>query len=451
MTEPPLRPLRARLAGSARLAVELIGQARFPFRPIEAIRRAQSRRVRAMVTHAWRTVPFYRDAMRRLGVTPADFASADDLARLPVIGRSDLQRDPERFRSEAFATSELLELRSSGSSGEPVSVWHDSGSVRANAAHGERDRSVWAGTFAPRRRYREAVVGLLEGADAAVHRFLRRGVVVPAREEVERRYLSALAPIEATLAELNAFRPHVVRAYGSFLEMLLAHVHAAGASFPRPALVTYSSDELGEGARRYVERELGVPVLGTYEAIEAFKIGFECGRHTGFHLNVDLYPLRVEDGSGDVIVSNLVNRATVLLNYRIGDLATLSPHPCPCGRTLPLMSRLDGRRDGVLRRADGTPLLPMAASLILAREPGLWQYQIREVGRLRLDIRIVAGPQCDRPAASARIAAALAREIGAEARVRVDFVERIERTSGAKVRRIVALGSGCEPGSQPDP
>jgi phenylacetate-CoA ligase len=430
--------LRARLAGSARLALEIVGQARFPFRPIEAIRCVQSRRVRAMVSHAWRTVPFYRDAMRRLGLTPTDFVSADDLARLPAIGRSDLQRDPERFRSEAFASAELLELRSGGSSGEPVAVWHDLGSVRANAAHGERDRSVWAGRLVPRRRYREAVIGLLEGADVSVPRFLRRGVVVPAREEVERRYVSAVAPIAATLDDLHAFRPHVIRAYGSFLEMLLAHVHACGAEFPRPALVTYSSDELCDEARRYVERELGVPVLATYEAIEAFKIGFECGHRTGYHLNVDLYPLRVEDGSREVIVSNLVNRATVLLNYRIGDLATLSPDRCPCGRTLPLMSRLDGRRDGVLRRADGSPLLPMTASLVFVREPGVWQFQIREVAPLRLEVRIVAAPACDRAAAAARIAAALARELGDGAQVRVDVVDRIERTAGAKVRRIIA-------------
>ncbi|MEO8486725.1 MAG: hypothetical protein ABI585_10350, partial [Betaproteobacteria bacterium] len=336
------------------------------------------------------------------------------------------------------ATAELLELRSGGSSGEPVAVWHDLGSVRAHAAHGERDRSVWAGSLVPRRGYREAVVGLLDGADPSVHRFLRRGVIVPSREEVERRYLSADAPVAATLAELNAFQPHVIHAYGSFVEMLLAHVQASQAPFRRPALITYSSDELGEAARRSIERELGVPVLSTYEAIEAFKIGFECDRRNGFHLNVDLYPLRIEEGSGEVILSNLVNRATVLLNYRIGDLATLSPTPCSCGRALPLMSRLDGRRDGVLQRADGTPFLPMAASLILAREPGVWQYQIREVRPLHLDVDIVAGPPCDRPAAAARIAANLAHEIGGDARVRVEFVDRIERTAGGKVRRIVA-------------
>ena len=437
----PQRPLPTRLAGSARLAAGLLVQARFPFRSAEAIRRAQSRRVRAMIAHAWRTVPFYRDAMRRLGWTPDDFRSADDLARLPVVERSDLQRDPERFRSGVFAESELVVLRSGGRTGEPVAVAHDLRAVIANAAHGERDRSVWAGRLVPRTGYREAVIGLVEGADATVQRFLRRGVVLPAKADVERRYFSGVDPMPSTIDALNAFRPHVVHGYGSMLEFLFSHVASTGTPLARPAVVTFSSDELGDATRTYVERELGVPVFGTYEAIEAFKIGFECERRSGYHLNVDLYPLRVDAG-GDVIVSNLVNRATVILNYRIGDMATLSPERCPCGRNLPLMARLDGRRDGVLLRADGTPLLPMAVALILARTEDVRQFQVHEIERLRLVVRIVAGPRCDRPAAATHVAAALGRALGPAAEVRVDFVDRIEPTPGGKVQRIRPYAGG---------
>lgn len=43
------------------------------------------------------------------------------------------------------------------------------------------------------------------------------------------------------------------------------------------------------------------------------------------------------------------------------------------------------------------------------------------------------------------ISSALSRELGAEARVNVDFVDRTQRTSGATVRRIVAPASGCRP------
>jgi phenylacetate-coenzyme A ligase PaaK-like adenylate-forming protein len=110
---------------------------------------------------------------------------------------------------------------------------------------------------------------------------------------------------------------------------------------------TYSSDSLSSSVRRLIAEKFGLPVLSTYEAVEAFKIGFECHQRVGIHLNIDLYPVRVvnaqgeplPDGeSGDVVVSNLVNRATVLLNYRLGDIATKLSVPCPCGRSLPLLS-----------------------------------------------------------------------------------------------------------------
>ncbi len=441
---PPPRPLHARLAGSVRLAAGLLAQRGFPFRSFAAIRRAQSRRVRAMIAHAWRSVPYYRETMRRLGLTPADFRDADDLARLPVIERADLHRDPERFRSDAFAVRDLVELRSGGRTGEPVAVWHDLDAVLANAAHGERDRAVWAGTLVPRTGYREAILGLVDGADASVQRFLRGGVVLPAFADIERRYLSGLAPVGETLAALDAFRPHVVHGYGSMLDLLFAQVASGGAPLARPAVVTYSSDELEPATRAFIERGLGVPVFATYEAIEAFKIGFECGRAPGYHLNVDLYPLRV-DANGEVIVSNLVNRATVILNYRIGDRAELSADACPCGRRLPRMSRLDGRRDGVLRRADGTEILPMAVAKVFARTPGVRQFQVHEVERLRLVVRLVADPGCDRQAIEAHVVRELACTIGDPASVRVAFVDRIERTPGGKVQRILPY-AGSAPG-----
>ena len=93
-------------------------------------------------------------------------------------------------------------------------------------------------------------------------------------------------------------------------------------------------------------------------------------------------------------------------------------------------------------RASGIASSLCTGSNTVPPQPGVWQFQVREVGPLRLDVRVVAGPDCDRPAAAAHLAAALSREIGGDARVRVDFVERIERTPGGKVRRIVAHPRG---------
>src|SRR4030067_870432 len=106
---------------------------------------------------------------------------------------------------------------------------------------------------------------------------------------------------------------------------------------------------MSDGGREFFERELGIPVYSRYNAVEAFKIGFTCEERQAFHLNSDLTHVRIVDAdgkpcaagqTGEVIISNLVNRATVLLNYRLHDVAALSDELCPCGRTLALLCAL---------------------------------------------------------------------------------------------------------------
>ena len=61
-------------------------------------------------------------------------------------------------------------------------------------------------------------------------------------------------------------------------------------------------------------------------------------------LHVDVEPSGRSDGFGDVIVTDLLNRAMPLIRYRIGDVAALSPASrCRCGRALPRLSRVEGR------------------------------------------------------------------------------------------------------------
>lgn len=91
-----------------------------------------------MVAHAYRHVPFYRQAMGRLGLEPDDVSCCADLCRLPLISVDDLQRDPEAFRSTYRRDDLQVPLVTSGSTGNPRTVWHDLGSIYANAADGSR-------------------------------------------------------------------------------------------------------------------------------------------------------------------------------------------------------------------------------------------------------------------------------------------------------------------------
>src|SRR6266487_2026842 len=117
--------IMSRLMWNGYLAYHLYGQNRFPFQPLDVIKRIQRRRVRNMVLHAYRTVPYYRETMNRLGLTADHFHTADDLARLPLIERDRLQRDPEYFVSKSHRPDSCLKLRTGGSTGVPCTIYHD--------------------------------------------------------------------------------------------------------------------------------------------------------------------------------------------------------------------------------------------------------------------------------------------------------------------------------------
>ena len=131
--------------------------------------------------------------------------------------------------------------------------------------------------------------------------------------------------------------------------------------------MSYAGDTMSDAGRRLIETEFGIPVLSAYNAVVCFKIGFTCERRAGFHLHEDLCDVRVVDQAGDdvpprergeVVVSNLVNRATVLLNYRLGDVARLEDEPCDCGRTARRLVDLEGRVDDLIELESGEYVYP---------------------------------------------------------------------------------------------
>jgi phenylacetate-CoA ligase len=214
----------------------------------------------------------------------------------------------------------------------------------------------------------------------------------------------------------------------------------------RPKLVLYMAEALPPGGREHIEEGFGIPVISRYSAAEAFKIGYYCGHRTGFHLHEDLCHVRVADanvsGPAELVISNLVNRATVLLNYPIGDVGSISDEPCPCGRSFRLLSELEGRVEDVLWLADGRFVHPRAVFQIFRDDRDVLQYQVTQHERRRfgLELATVDGAAFER--ASARALPELERLLGAGAAI--DVSRRSERAPRGE-GKFRAVASRCGP------
>ncbi len=436
-------PRRALLTGMAAMLQRR--ERRAPFSSPEALERRQRRRLRHIVTHAYRNVPYYRETMRRLELTPDDLNRAEDLAKLPLIERDHLQRDPEYFLSERRPDRACLALRSGGSTSTPVTVLEDPADVVAKAASAARVRPMIIALSGRRWGRRVAWIAPPMSSGARFGRFYRRNLIgLPDPRTIE-IHVSMQATAAETLAAINEFQPQVIAGFGSVIEELFVGAVRRGQPVHLPKVVAYAGDHLSLQARALISQQLGIAVLSVYQAIESPQIGFECEQHAGYHLNVDLCPVRILDHEGresphgepgEVVISNLVNRTTVLLNYRLGDVASFIEEPCGCGRTLPLISYIQGRTSQSGIGADGRPLHTQLLVRPFSADPEVWGYRIEQRAPGRFEAQVLAAPGADPAAVTARVRERFSRMVGPEESIALSFVDELPRTPAGKVMRV---------------
>ena len=170
----------------------------------------------------------------------------------------------------------------------------------------------------------------------------------------------------------------------------------------------------------------------------------------GYHLNEDCYPVRIVDDqyepvppgvSGRVIISNLINRATVLLNYELGDEGRILPGLCQCGRTQRMLSLNISRVADRLTLADGEQVHPIRFAEAVYWEKDLWQHQVVQKSENEFELFLVADPAADRDAMGKRLIDEFEKWFQGRIRVHMQFVDQIEMTPGRKTKssRIKAL------------
>jgi phenylacetate-CoA ligase len=428
----------------ARLAPLSVTQPRFPYRDVQAIERLRARRTARIVEHAYEQVPHYRDEMDRLGAGPRDFTDASDLARLPVVEREHLQRHPERFVSRALG-DDRLELSSSGSSGTPIKTLWDRRSILAHIAYRERQRAVETAIVGRRFGYRQSGIGMGVGVGPRIHAARKKAMWLPSFL-FDRQFLLIQDGPAANLGELVQFDPDVIRSYGSYLESIFLELERGGLRLPSLKVAQFAGDGISEPARRRIEEVFGIPVVGIYNAHETLDIAFECEERSGYHVNIDLCPVRIVDSNdrdlpdgevGQIVVSNLVNRGTVLLNYRLGDLGAKLAGQCPCGRTLPLLQLAQGRLNPWLAMDNGRRVHGMVMRGVLKNDPGVRQFRVVQATGSLVEVSVVPWEETDRDALRARLREMLSSTLGPGATVDVRFVEHIPPGPSGKRQEVV--------------
>src|SRR5271157_1047951 len=289
----------------------------------EEIERLQNRNLRALLKHAYETVPYYRRVFRERHLTPEDIKDSHGLIKLPQLTKEDIQKRPQDFVSVKYDRSRLLPYQSGGS-GNPIRffITKDSSSWEVAA---EFRAYAWAGYGLGDRCFMLWGSPLDLTRSSAVFRKINQSLE---RILIADSFVLSDGFFERSVQVLRKFRPKIIRGYASSVFTLAKYLKHQGICDIRPTSIITSAETLEISMRKTIEDAFGCPVFDYYGSRETGAIASECEEHHGYHISSENVAIEFVDEnehvaageSGIALITNLRNMGMPFVRYKIGDI-----------------------------------------------------------------------------------------------------------------------------------
>jgi len=347
---------------------------RFETIPREELGQLQIERLQSTLNRVYRNVAFHRAAFDAHRVNLEKIRDLRSLRNLPFTTKDDL-RDSYPYDMFAVPLRDIVRIHStSAKTGTPVVVGYTRNDLRnwtectarllAAAGVTEHDvvqialdYSLSAGGF-----------GFHQGAEQI------GSSVIPA---------SLIAGVEKQIVIMRDFKTTV---------LVTAPSHAAGIAMGLANLRIHpeqlhlrlgllGGERWSEALRRQIEEQLHILTIDTYGLADILGPGVagECPQRHGLHVNEDHYIVEVidpqtldpvaEGEEGELVFTTITKEGFPLVRYRTGDLSSVDPAPCACGRTLARIARVMRRTDDLIQ-FHGVGFFPSRIEEILAEVEG---------------------------------------------------------------------------------
>lgn len=349
----------------------------------DEIRCFQEERLRETVAYVAAHSPYYKALFAREGIDPASIRTLDDLRRLPLTTKEDLQLHGEEF--VCVSRRQIIDyVTTSGTLGDPVTFALTEGDLQRLA-------------------YNEACSFRMAGCSEED--------VMQLMTTIDRRFMAGLAyfmgarELGCGVVRVGNGIPELqwdtIRRVGStacmvvpsFLVKLIDYAERNGIdpnqSTLRRAICIGEALRTPEGrlttlGEKIAERWPNLELYSTYASTEMQSSFTECSCHNGGHIPSDLIIVElldeennpVEDGrEGEVTITTLGVEGMPLLRFKTGDICIRISEPCGCGRQTARLSSVIGRK-GQMIKFKGTTLYPPALFDILDNIPQVENYLV---------------------------------------------------------------------------
>ena len=408
----------------------------------EAITQLQLKKLRALLNSVKRFNPYYRDTLSK--VDSSSITSLESLKKIPFIDKHLV-----KIRHKDFLPAKIppfcTKKTTGGSTGQPVSLLKSRRAMAYELAATWRGYS-WAGIDIGDRQARFWGVP-----------FTGKKSMMPQLIDFvcNRLRLSAFSFTDESLERyrrsIQSFKPVYYYGYVSMIEAYAKYLRRKKVDTDQDlkAVIT-TSEVLHPSQRKFLQKILGAKVYNEYGCGEVGSVAHEC-EHGNMHICAENMIVEILDGDricrpgeiGEIVVTELNNDVFPLIRYRLGDFATITDRPCPCGRNLPILEEIKGRAYDIITTDDGRKFHGEFFMYIFEEVErmncGVAKFQVRQLAINEISVKIVPSSTFRRAEVEKMVTGYAKKHLGEKVSLTYEIVEEIPREKSGKMRIIVGM------------
>jgi phenylacetate-CoA ligase len=329
---------------------------------IDKLKEYQDEKLRNLISHAYKNVPYYREIFNQNRIKPEDIRTSNDLVKLPILTKDIIRENfPDKIVIGNEEDRQDGMWTTGGSTGEPLKFYAD---MQANNFawtaffrffrwHGYEWGDMISIFFRP---------FSLKDEQPLLYRYLDRlkKGIVPNVKYYDGSRLSD-SDLALVVEDLIKSETRILRGYPSALTRLAEYCRYKRVTL-RPKFITTTGETLFGWQRDELKKQFYCNVFDQYGCAEIMGVSFECGNGDGLHVTSEHCIVEVVDKNGNILppgdkgillLTDLDNYKMPFIRYMVGDEGSIKDERCGCGRNLPLMDNIIGRECDMIRGING--------------------------------------------------------------------------------------------------
>lgn len=389
----------------------------------EDLEKLRNKMLRGLILHSYKNVPFYRRLWNKDGIDINKIKTVGDLEKLPILTRKDVVKNYGSLIALNYKKTHDMgnyTLRpTSGTSGTPLEIIFDE---RANDyLEAVYLRALLVAGYDPKK---PLMYYWWTDFDNKVYNKLGF---------MDKVYIPCTLTEDQQLEIFQSNNTGYIYYYGGILYSIAQKILNYGIDIEAKMVATHA-EMITKQMRKRITKAFGVEPFDQYGTTEFNRLAWQCKKRDNYHVDADSIIMELSDEK-TAIVTGLANYILPLIRYDMGDVIETSDEGCSCGRTLPTIKNICGRKEDIIRLKSGKAFTPATIADEIARLEDVYKFSAIYNGNNKFYIDVV--PFIGYENLEDILQMALVNRLKEKVKIKVNIVDEIPKSKRGK-RKIVS-------------